>query len=173
MGKNLRPIQSRQSGSGSLSGKAIGRLIRHMRRHAVLWVSLAAFLLLAWSLTGTSCTLRSITGLPCPGCGLTRALIAVLRGDLAAALQLHPLFWLAPPVLAAVLYCLVYNPALLSAHWTRIIWIALAVLFIAVYIIRMILFFPDSEPLTWNADAFLPRIWRLLCRLGESLFSRQ
>ena len=170
MGKNLRPIQP---GSGSRTGRAIGRLIRHMRRHAVLWVSLAAFLLLAWSLTGTSCTLRSITGLPCPGCGLTRALIAALRGDLAAALQLHPLFWLAPLVLPAVLYCLAFNPALLSARWVRIAWIVLAALFVAVYIIRMILFFPVSEPLTWNADAFLPRIWRLLRWLVESLFSRQ
>lgn len=76
-------------------------------------------------------------------------------------------------MLPAVLYCLAFNPALLSARWVRIAWIVLAALFVAVYIIRMILFFPVSEPLTWNADAFLPRIWRLLRWFGESLFSRQ
>ena len=43
------------------------------------------------------CPLAGIFGIPCPGCGLTRATLAALRGDWAAALRFHPLvFWVAP-----------------------------------------------------------------------------
>lgn len=45
----------------------------------------------------TLCLTRRGLGLPCPGCGLTRGLAHLLRGDLASMLTLHPL---APLVLA-------------------------------------------------------------------------
>lgn len=36
------------------------------------------------------CPLRALTGVPCPGCGLTRGMVALLRGDVRAALTFHP-----------------------------------------------------------------------------------
>src|SRR5262245_11327824 len=39
----------------------------------------------------SSCTFRTLTGVPCPGCGLTRSLCLVARGDWSASLQIHPL----------------------------------------------------------------------------------
>lgn len=38
-------------------------------------------------------------GIPCPGCGLTRAALRLAAGDLAGALQLHPLVPVAAPAL--------------------------------------------------------------------------
>jgi hypothetical protein len=38
---------------------------------------------------GWPCPLKSALGIPCPGCGLTGASIALLRGDFAAAFGLH------------------------------------------------------------------------------------
>lgn len=32
-----------------------------------------------------------LTGIPCPGCGLTRSLAHLAHGDIAASLRLHPL----------------------------------------------------------------------------------
>ena len=131
-------------------------------QHRVLWVSLALFMLIAWSVTGTSCTIRSITGLPCPGCGLTRALLLFLRGDLAGAWAMHPLFWLAVPVLATVLTFMIRNPARLYSRPATYAWISVAALFIIVYLIRMVLIFPNAEPLTWNIQAFILRTARWL-----------
>lgn len=37
------------------------------------------------------CPFRALFGISCPCCGMTRALLAALRGDLAAAFQYHPL----------------------------------------------------------------------------------
>lgn len=42
------------------------------------------------------CPLASVFGVPCPGCGLTRATLALAHGELVHALELHPLV----PVLA-------------------------------------------------------------------------
>lgn len=37
-------------------------------------------------LAGWHCPFRFITGLPCPGCGMTRALLALLKGHLAESI---------------------------------------------------------------------------------------
>jgi hypothetical protein len=36
------------------------------------------------------CLLKKLTGLPCPTCGLTRAVCCALQGDWAASLGFHP-----------------------------------------------------------------------------------
>ena len=49
------------------------------------------------------CPLASVLGVPCPGCGLTRATIALAHGEVQHALELHPLvFVLAPLFIAAM-----------------------------------------------------------------------
>jgi hypothetical protein len=49
------------------------------------------------------CPLASVLGVPCPGCGLTRATLALAQGDLKGALMLHPLVLvLAPLFIGAV-----------------------------------------------------------------------
>lgn len=40
-------------------------------------------------LPGWACPLRSLTGIPCPTCFLTRATSAALTGDLSGSLELH------------------------------------------------------------------------------------
>ena len=47
------------------------------------------------------CQFHRLTGLNCPGCGMTRALYALLHGDLATALRDNALLVLGLPVLLA------------------------------------------------------------------------
>lgn len=44
------------------------------------------------------CPVAGTFGVPCPGCGLTRATLALLRGDVRAAFHFHPLVWLLAPL---------------------------------------------------------------------------
>jgi hypothetical protein len=44
------------------------------------------------------CPMASSLGIPCPGCGLTRATLSLLHGDVRAALHFHPLVWLLTPL---------------------------------------------------------------------------
>lgn len=64
-----------------------------------LVVAAIGVLLLAGVLDGLwACPFKRVTGIPCPGCGMTRAVRLVLHGDLAGATAMHPLVWLAIPL---------------------------------------------------------------------------
>lgn len=46
------------------------------------------------------CPIRTVLKVPCPSCGITRALKLALRGQLAEASAMHPGVWVAVPVVA-------------------------------------------------------------------------
>ncbi len=49
------------------------------------------------------CPSATLFGVPCPGCGLTRASLALLRGDWRGALGFHPLVFLLLPLTGVLL----------------------------------------------------------------------
>ncbi len=51
---------------------------------AVIQLGLVSLHLPSWP-----CPFLSITGVPCPGCGLSRAIVALLQGDWQTSLTLH------------------------------------------------------------------------------------
>ena len=106
------------------------------------------------------CPSRALLGLPCPGCGLTRATLALLRGDVAESLALHPLAPLAAPLVGWALA----RPALVRAGWLREAsfdplrlvptgaWMALAVAVVAVWGLRL------GGALGGHPDGFHPEL---------------
>jgi hypothetical protein len=92
--------------------------------HEVLWLAVAGALLVGAAIVIPSphvqlplCVLKTLTGLPCPTCGLTRAVLAVSRGEVGRALFLNPLAVAAGAVSA--LY-LVYAIAVLLLRLPRL-----------------------------------------------------
>lgn len=53
---------------------------------------------------GVTCPIKFITGVSCPGCGMTRAWLCLLSGKFALAFHYHPLVWLPPVALAVYLF---------------------------------------------------------------------
>jgi len=107
---------------------------------------------------GNLCYLKSTIGLPCPGCGLTRAYLSLLNGNFKKAFHFHPLFFI--PLIVVVIVLLNFQPFLEFAiikkiYLNKIFWICIVVLFVILYIIRMILFFPNIEPMKFNEDNIL------------------
>lgn len=47
-------------------------------------------------LLDTSCLVKYLIGIPCPGCGMTRATICALRLDFVKAFQYNRMFWIVP-----------------------------------------------------------------------------
>ncbi len=71
--------------------------LREERQLLLLWgAAVGGILLLGPALPGLArflprCPFKELTGLPCLSCGSTRAALALLRGDIGAALQTNPL----------------------------------------------------------------------------------
>ncbi len=78
---------------------------------AITGAAAAQSILLAAGLPGWPCPFRHVLGIPCPGCGLSRALVALLHGDWHTTLATHAF---APILLAALL--LIGCAALLPAQ---------------------------------------------------------
>ena len=53
---------------------------------------------LAFYLTGIGCPIKFLTGISCPGCGMSRAWASVASLDFAKAFAFHPLFLLGPAI---------------------------------------------------------------------------
>ena len=115
---------------------------------------------LSWSLTGTICVFASTTGIPCPGCGLTRAVVHALRGDLPGAFQMHPLFWLGPLLLAGLPIIAWRSPGFLRTRLFRMASIAVIFMFFLVYVIRMATEFPGAAPMAYNMDSYVGHLIR-------------
>ena len=54
--------------------------------------------------TGIGCVWKSITGLPCPGCGMTRAVFALLRGDVLLSLKRHFMLFSLPIIYMYIVF---------------------------------------------------------------------
>lgn len=103
------------------------------------------------------CPLVILTGFPCPGCGLTRAGVAVLHLDFARAWKIHPFIF--PIIILAGIF--VTERYILQKKKMNISkWFAIAVMtgMIVFYIFRMLTMFPDVPPMTYYYHNILYRI---------------
>ena len=84
-------------------------LLRHPQAVLAALIILASLAVAPARLPRVSvCPFRSTTGLPCPGCGLTRAFCAIGHGELSAAWAFNPFSF----VLFALAVFLVFQPLL-------------------------------------------------------------
>lgn len=116
------------------------------QRWAILGV--IACLLLLKTATGASCPLVALTGFPCPGCGLTRAGIHLMKGEVQAAFGIHPFIYL----VAAYGVAFAINRYLLGRRMGKALKGGLALLVTAMclfYIWRMIRYFPGKPPISY------------------------
>ena len=67
----------------------------------MVFVTYVIYLLKEYFRQGSPCLFRSLTGLYCPGCGGTRALRFLLKGDVMKSLWYHPLVGYMAAVMAA------------------------------------------------------------------------
>jgi hypothetical protein len=106
------------------------------------------------------CIVKDLIGIPCPGCGLTRATFAFLSLDFKSAFYYHPLFWLVPPVFFLSVYG--KKPLFNNKKIEIVIYVTAISLFLGVYIYRMLTLFPSVEPMTINNNSILLTFLRII-----------
>lgn len=126
-----------------------------------VWYIVALFLLYCISMfavTGGICPVRGLFGIPCPACGSTRAMLLFVKGDFIGCMRMNP----AAPLL---FFCLINEIRI--AYFKRgnkklaaVCLIITVVVTLAVYIVRMRLYFPYTEPYVFEHKSFLFRLLR-------------
>ena len=77
--------------------------IRNLKEKLMLLFLYAAIILTAFFL-GLPCVWQFLFGIPCPGCGMTRAVFSLLRFDIRGAAFLHPMVFFLPLLFLYYLY---------------------------------------------------------------------
>ena len=84
------------------------------------------------------CMYKTILGIPCPGCGMSHALLAALRLDFGEAFRLHAMFWSMPLIFALILT----NGKIFRKKWMNLaLIIGIGAGFLANYVWQLVLFF--------------------------------
>ena len=87
-----------------------------------------------------SCPSRSLMGLECPGCGMQRSFIALLKGDLVESLALYPA--LIPVIITFTLLILhLVFRFRNGAKWIKLSYVSSAAVIMVSYIIRQVILF--------------------------------
>ncbi|MCI8598100.1 MAG: DUF2752 domain-containing protein [Lachnospiraceae bacterium] len=71
----------------------VRRLLRDLYNLRFAGLGLAIYYLTVHFLFNQFCPMMILIHMPCPGCGMTRALVLVLTGQWTQAWQLHPLIY--------------------------------------------------------------------------------
>lgn len=140
------------------SMKEIGDRIRQDVKN--LWqaaVAIAVYAILVNLLFHNFCPMVIVTGLPCPGCGMTRALFFLVTGRLQQSIQINPM---GIPVACIFLYfCINRYIAGKKAKGIMPVIVITAVMMLALYVYRMYSFFPDRVPYVYTEGNVMERIF--------------
>lgn len=148
---------------------ALKRLWHDMKHCAPAAAIFLLYAAAATLLLGTVCPFAAVTGLPCPGCGTTRALFLALTGRFGEAFLYQPFLFLW--ILLAV-----------YAAWQRYIRgeraagalpaaTGIVVLMVCFYLYRMAVVFPADPPMNYREDNVLASLFPAYGELMKRLFS--
>ncbi len=125
---------------------------------------MASYALIANYLGTSICMIRSIFGVPCPGCGMTTAGIALLGGNIPIAIQANAMIFAVPLVAG----CMIADHLWKNPRFSKIVrWIYMATtaLLVIYFITRMVLYFPNGDyPMNTSEDTVVEKICELFSR---------
>lgn len=130
-------------------GKEIwNRVVRDLIDFKWLILTFFIYYFLVRFTTGAFCPMVIVAGLPCPGCGITRAALFFVTGQFARAMRANPtiLLWV---IFAAYVIIQRYIRGKRIKNAQYLIG-AIAAVMILVYIYRMATVFPDRPPMSIN-----------------------
>ena len=132
-----------------------GRLLSDIRQYGLVAAIMLVLYLAIHLISPAFCYMINLTGFPCAGCGMTRAALSLLTGQIERAVYLQPMIF---PVVVFLLYCMFfrYIRGTKVPGFVRLLIVLVSVLLIF-YIVRMYLYFPDRVPYVYMEDNLFAR----------------
>lgn len=106
------------------------------------------------------CPIKYLTGVSCPGCGITRAFFCFFRGDLREAFAYNPMFFVAVPFVIFVIF-----ERLINRKLFKVCIALICISLILTYIYRML--FMRSDVVVFNPREGL--LYKIIVRIKEGL----
>lgn len=146
----------------------LSRITKDIKECRIAILAFAGYMLLSTLFFHEVCPQLIVTGLPCPGCGLTRAGVLLLQGRFLDAFHMHAFIYV---WFAFALYFL-YNHYIRQRRikYGMQIIIVLILAMLIYYICRMVMYFPEREPMIWSKHTSLIDVRRLIGMLKEKVF---
>ncbi len=148
--------------SGEIVKMTFHTLLDELKRNmkVYVWFVLFAALYLAFFAIvfpgEPNCLIKRTFGIPCPGCGMSRAAWSLLTFRFQDALFYHPLIVLMP--FLAIILLFRNLPRIQPIYRSKWFWGSVVALFFIVYAIRMYLYFPDTAPMDYYNQSLLERL---------------
>jgi len=143
---------------GNTARDILSRVIRDLKYLLPGLAGAAAYIIFMEYFFHAVCLSRVLVGLPCPGCGLTRAGVLFLQGRFAESFRMHPLFLMVPAGILLGLYERYLSTR--PRHYFTAYLVVTLVLLILLYIVRMKLCFPHTAPMNYDPDNVLTHMLR-------------
>lgn len=105
----------------------------------------------------TICPVVLLTGYPCPGCGMTRAMFGVLRLDFIGAWKMHPFIY--PIGILVIMFAV--SRYIMNGKYMKLVkcfLVIIAVGMVIFYIYRMITLFPETTPMVYYYGNYYNRL---------------
>lgn len=90
------------------------------------------------------CPIKALTGLNCPGCGITRMFVALFHGNIYQAFRYNPLVFIELPIIAILILLYRFNKK--SRKVVNILFIVLLVITVVYGVLRNIPIFYFLAP---------------------------
>lgn len=133
-----------------------GRIKQDVRQHGAGVLAVVVMYFVMHALFDAFCPSVIVTGFPCPGCGMTRAVLYLLKGQFSRSWALNP---------AAALWVLwalwfAFERYIRGRKCKGLTWAltGIALFMITVYIVRMIRYFPNKPPYVYTGNNLFSRI---------------
>lgn len=102
------------------------------------------------------CPFLILTGFPCAGCGMTRAIFFILTGRIKRGMALNP----AAPMWILFLVWFFIERYLRgrTPKYTKVVLATVVLVTVGIYVYRMVNFFPGSPPLVFYRNNIISRL---------------
>ena len=111
--------------------------VRVCLTHLVLILLIVTLIVLISWIFGSACPTYTLFSVCCPFCGMTRAHLAALRLDFAAAFSIHPAFFAGIPFLWMLFHQQLFGKKQLRVLWWVLVSV-LGALILGTYVARVI-----------------------------------